>query len=81
MNWKKLLTKLLTGWKTYVGAAIILSTLILEVCGHGEAAKRVLAIGGALGLIGLRHAAGRIILTLKMNGFMKDLESGTVKVS
>ena len=43
-----------TGWKTYAGAAIVAFGAILEFLGYPEVAKAVMALGGALGLVGLR---------------------------
>lgn len=54
-------------WKTYTGAAIVAVAGVLfflegaDVCnGCGNIAEGVLAIGGALGLTGLRHALSKM---------------------
>ena len=46
----------ISGSKTYIAAAIVGLSAVLEVLGYTEIAKVVLTIGGSLGLVGLRHA-------------------------
>ena len=72
--------KYLSGWKTYVAAGFIISTIILQAMGYKDIAEKLWALGIALGFVGLRGVAGRIILQMKTNGFIKDIASGTVEV-
>jgi hypothetical protein len=46
----------MSGWKTYVGAALVAVSAGLEAFGKPEWAKIVATLGGSLGLIGVRHA-------------------------
>tara|TARA_Y100000310_G_scaffold66475_2_gene61811 strand:- start:775 stop:936 length:162 start_codon:yes stop_codon:yes gene_type:complete len=50
----------MSGYKTYLAAAILGGAAILEALGEVELAKIVMAIGGALGLVGLRHAVEKV---------------------
>lgn len=50
------------GWKTYVGALLLVGSVVFKVVGYPEVAEAVLVIGGAFGLIGIRHKMGRMII-------------------
>lgn len=43
------------GWKTWAGAALVAAGAVAEYFGYPEVAKAVMAIGAALGLVGLGH--------------------------
>lgn len=46
-------------WKTYTGAALVAASGVLEYLGYVEIAKLIMAVGGSLGLIGVRHAISK----------------------
>ena len=46
----------LKGKKTYIGAVIIAVGAVLRYLGYEEIATMIMTGGGALGLIGVRHA-------------------------
>ena len=50
----------ISGYKTYIGAALVGISAILEVLGYAEIAKVVLTIGGTLGIVGVRHAIKKV---------------------
>lgn len=46
---------IMSGWKTWAGAAIVVVAAGLEATGNPEYAKILTLIGGALGLVGIGH--------------------------
>ena len=46
----------MSGWKTYVGAALVAISAGLEAFGKPEWSAMLATLGGALGLVGVRHA-------------------------
>ena len=48
------------GWKTLAGAALILTSLILQSLGHPQQADAALRFGEAVGLVGLRDALSKL---------------------
>jgi len=50
---------MLNGWKAYAGAAIAASSAFLGALGMGEYSEMVLAVGTALGIIGIRNRMER----------------------
>ena len=69
----------LKGWKAYAGGVLIVASAILSIVGHPEIAKALLSLGGAMGVIGLRHKLGRMHLkgAVDRTGFdpMEDLRN------
>ena len=61
-NWFQKFLKGELGWKTITGAALILTSLILQATGNPEWADGVLRLGEAVGLIGLRDAVSKLPL-------------------
>ncbi len=51
--------KILKGYKTYVGAAIMASTAVLTYIGYPQYNEILLTLGAALGITGLRNAIGK----------------------
>ena len=49
----------MSGWKTYLGAALVAAAAGLEAMGYGEIAKVLVMVGGAVGIGGLRHAVSK----------------------
>jgi|Deesub1362A_J573_1020465.scaffolds.fasta_scaffold42083_2 hypothetical protein len=43
------------GWKTWAGAALVAASAILGFMGKPDAAKALMALGAAFGLVGLGH--------------------------
>jgi uncharacterized membrane protein YhiD involved in acid resistance len=49
-----------SGWKTYVGSAIIAGAALASYHGWGQYEEAIYAIGAALGISGLRHKMERM---------------------
>ena len=52
--------KLFKNWKTYVAAAVMAASIILEHLGYIKESKIIWEAGIVLGVIGFRHKMGRI---------------------
>ncbi len=48
------------GWKTWSGAVIVAAGAVLEYLGYPEIAKTLMALGAALGLIGIGHKIEKV---------------------
>jgi len=47
--------------KAFYGALLVVAGAVVEVSGYPELAKLILAVGGALGIVGIRDAKGRLV--------------------
>ena len=43
------------GWKTWLGAAFVAASAVLEFFGYHEYASALLTFGAAIGLVGIGH--------------------------
>ena len=43
------------GWKTWLGAALVGASAVVGYTGNSELAKVLLALGAALGVVGIGH--------------------------
>ena len=64
--------KYLSGWKTYLGGALLVISLVLRLKGEREAADAVMTLGGFFGVIGIRHKMGRMMLQGKVDELAKE---------
>lgn len=45
----------LDGYKTYIGAAMVAASAVLDFLGYADLAEQVLRLGEALGILGIGH--------------------------
>jgi len=68
MNWGKYLS----GWKTYVGGALLVVSLVFRLQGEKDVADAIMTLGGFFGVIGIRHKMGRMALKGKVDELAKE---------
>lgn len=51
---------MMRGWKTWLGAALVAGSAALEYLGHREISGYLLALGGAVGLVGIGHKVEKV---------------------
>lgn len=65
------------GWKTWTGAGLVAASAVLGYLGEPEAAKGLLGLGAALGIIGVGHKIEKAGPVGYLSSELKSMEGET----